>query len=63
MSSQLTKNILLTAGGILTLLLGVTIVLREWASLIIVFKGFIGVILAVAGIFMLFLVSGKSGKQ
>ena len=56
------KNSSLAMIGIICLIFGIVLVLREWASLIIVFKGLIGVILAVAGIFMLFLVSGKSGK-
>lgn len=56
------KNILLTVGGIACVLVGITLVLREWASLVIVFKGVIGGTLAVAGLFMLFLVSGKSSK-
>lgn len=56
------KNILLACIGIVLLLVGVVLVLREWANLIIVFKGVIGGTLAVAGLFMLFLVSGKSTK-
>lgn len=62
-SSPVLKNTMLTVFGIMFLLLGVTLVLREWASLIIVFKGVVGGVLAVAGIFMLFLVSGKSSKE
>ena len=57
------KKSILTVLGIIFLLGGIVLVLREWASLIVVFKGVIGGILAVAGLFMLFLVSGKSGKQ
>ncbi len=53
---------LLTVLGIICVLGGITLVLREWASLMIVFKGVIGGVLAVAGLFMLFLVSGKSTK-
>jgi hypothetical protein len=56
------KNILLAFFGIVFVLAGVTLVLREWTNLIIVFKGVIGGTLAVVGIFMLFLVSGKSSK-
>ena len=57
------KNILLACVGIVLLLTGITLVLREWASLIIVFKGIVGGTLAVVGLFMLFLVSGKSTKE
>lgn len=62
-SNPILKNTLLTIVGIVFLLVGVTLVLREWDSLIIVFKGGIGGTLAVAGLFMLFLVSGKSSKD
>lgn len=58
----MTRNIFLAFLGITLLLAGITLVLREWASLVVVFKGFIGVVLAGIGIFMLFLVSGKSSK-
>ena len=56
------KNFILSIAGIVLLLVGVTLVLREWASLVIVFKGVVGGLLAVVGIFMLFLASGKSAK-
>jgi hypothetical protein len=62
MSEPAVKNTLLVLAGIICVLSGITLVLREWASLVIVFKGFIGVILAVAGLFLLFLASGKSSK-
>lgn len=62
MSNVIFKNMLLTVLGIICVLGGITLVLREWASLMIVFKGVIGGVLAVAGLFMLFLVSGKSTK-
>lgn len=62
-SNSVVKNILLVFFGIVFLLVGVTLVLREWDSLIIVFKGLIGGTLAVAGAFMLFLASGKSSKS
>jgi hypothetical protein len=60
---SIVKNIILTLAGMICVLGGVTLVFREWANLIIVFKGMIGGTLAVAGLFMLFLVSGKSTKQ
>ncbi len=56
------KNISLTLLGCVFVLAGITLVLREWASLVIVFKGLVGFVLAVAGLFILFLVSGKSAK-
>lgn len=58
----MTRNIFLAFLGIILLLAGITLVLREWVSLVVVFKGFIGVVLACVGIFILFLVSGKSSK-
>ena len=63
MSNPVAKNTLLTLGGTAFLLTGITLVLREWGSLVIVFKGVIGGLLAVVGLFMLFLAGGKSGKQ
>lgn len=57
------KNFMFTIVGVMLLLAGITLVLREWGSLVIVFKGVIGGLLAVIGLFMLFLASGKSGKQ
>ena len=58
----MTKNLTLAFCGIAFLLVGVVLVLREWASLMVVFKGVIGGLLAVMGLFMLFLASGKSSK-
>lgn len=62
---NMAKNTLLTITGMVLLLTGIVLVLKPdyWACLIIVFKGLIGVLLAVIGIFILFLVSGKSTKQ
>ncbi len=62
MSNPILKSTLLSALGIICLLAGITLVLREWASLVIVFKGLIGFVLSVTGLFILFLVSGKSTK-
>jgi len=62
MANPVLKNALLGFLGIVFVLLGVTLVLREWANLIIVFKGIVGGTFAVAGLFMLFLASGKSAK-
>ena len=63
MSNMVAKNTILTVCGIVLLLVGIVLVLREWPCLVIVFKGVIGGLLAVSGLFMLFLVSGKSGKS
>jgi hypothetical protein len=54
--------VILGSLGVVFVLFGVTLVLREWANLIIVFKGIVGPTLAVSGLFMLFLASGKSTK-
>ena len=63
MANTILKNVVLGLGGVICLLTGITLVLREWASLVIVFKGIVGGTLAVVGLFMLFLVSGKSNKE
>ena len=62
MINPILKNVVLGFLGIVFVLLGVTLVLREWNNLIIVFKGIVGPTLAVVGLFMLFLASGKSTK-
>ena len=49
------KKFLLTICGVLLLIGVVVLVLREWANLVIVFKGVIGA-------FLLFLATGKSTK-
>jgi hypothetical protein len=41
------------AGFILTIL-GITLVLQQWEAVVLVFKAFIGPILAVAGLVVLF---------
>ena len=56
------KKFLLTICGVLLLIGGVVLVLREWANLVIVFKGVIGGTIAVVGAFLLFLATGKSTK-
>lgn len=56
------KKILLTCFGVVLLIGGVVLVLREWANLVIVFKGVIGGTIAVIGAFLLFLATGKSTK-
>ena len=59
----MSRNLVLVLFGIIFLLTGIVFVLREWANLIIVFKGISGGLLAVLGIFMLYLASGKSDKS
>ena len=56
------KKFLLTICGVLLLIGGVVLVLREWANLVIVFKGVIGGTIAVIGAFLFFLATGKSTK-
>jgi len=47
------KALGLIAGFILTIL-GITLVLQQWESVILVFKAFIGAFLAVTGLVILF---------
>jgi hypothetical protein len=47
------KGIIFIVGFILTTL-GITLVLQQWESVVLVFKAFIGPILAVAGLVILF---------
>lgn len=62
MSKLILKGAFLSVLGIICLLIGITLVLREWTNLVIVFKGLIGFVLSVTGLFVLFLISGKSSK-
>lgn len=48
------KKLLFVAGGIV-LILGISLILKYWADVAIVFKGVIGIILALAGVLLLFL--------
>ena len=48
------KNFFLTIIGITLLLVGIVLVLREWPSVVTVFKGVAGGALAVAGLVVLF---------
>lgn len=47
------KLVVFIAGFILTTL-GITLVLQQWEAVVLVFKAFIGAILAVAGLVVLF---------
>ena len=53
------KNILLFSIGSLLLITGITLVLREWNAVVVVFKGVIGMGLALAGMVVLMLVKVK----
>ena len=48
------KTLLFMAGGIV-LVLGISLVLQNWVDVMIVFKGVIGIALALAGMLILFL--------
>jgi hypothetical protein len=50
---MLRKIIIFIVGFILTIL-GITLVLQQWGAVVLVFKAFIGAILAVAGLVILF---------
>jgi len=47
------KAVVFIAGFILTIL-GITLVLQQWQAVVLVFKAFIGPVLAVAGLVVLF---------
>ena len=50
------KNILLVCCGIILVIAGTTLVLKEWAAVVTVFNGIIGGALAVIGLVVLALV-------
>ena len=52
------KKIYMTVAGIIFLIVGITLVLKEWNAVTIVFKGLIGGILAVGGLIMVRLAQG-----
>jgi len=62
MTDNLTRNVRKTvvfiAGFSLTIL-GITLVLQQWEEVVLVFKAFIGPLLAVAGLVILFASSLK----
>jgi hypothetical protein len=47
------KVVVFITGFALTIL-GITVILQQWEAVVLVFKAFIGVILAVAGLVILF---------
>ena len=52
------KNFLLISCGIIALIAGITLVLKEWGAVVTVFNGVIGGALAVVGLVMLAMVKG-----
>ena len=55
MKNAISKKMILFIVGVAFLLIGVTLILRWWPYLEIIFKGALGVVLALAGLVMLFL--------
>ena len=55
------KKFVLFAAGFFTLVLGITLILVCWRDVVSLFRGAIGTILALAGLFMLYAV-GKTSK-
>jgi hypothetical protein len=51
------KNFVLFVAGIFILLLGVTLILVWWKDAVMLFKGSVGMILALAGLFMVYAMS------
>ena len=49
------RKVIIFILGFLLTTLGITIVLQQWEAVVLVFKAFIGPILAVAGLVVLFL--------
>ena len=48
------RNGLIFIAGFIITILGITLVLQQWEAVVMVFKAFIGAILAVAGLVILF---------
>ncbi len=51
------KKFVLFAIGFFILILGITLVLVWWKDIVVLFKGAVGIILALAGIFMMYAVN------
>ena len=47
------KKILLFAAGCAMLVVGVALILHDWAYVVILFKGAFGILLALAGLFLM----------
>ena len=54
------RNVIVFIIGFLLTILGITLVLQQWEAVVLVFKAFIGPILAVAGLVVLFASTLKS---
>jgi hypothetical protein len=55
------KSFILFTAGFFILVLGVTLILFCWKDVVVLFKGAVGIILALAGLFMLYAVN-KTGQ-
>jgi len=53
---NLSKNIILFFIGAMVLLAGITLVLLWWEDVVLIFRGVVGIVLALVGLFMLYLV-------
>ena len=53
------KRFLMVLGGSFVLILGITLVLAWWQYVVMLFKGLIGMVLALAGLVMLYVLSKK----
>jgi len=51
------KKFILFVVGFFVLILGITLILVWWSNVVVLFKGAVGIILALAGLFMLYVVS------
>ena len=59
----MSKKIYLFFLGSLLLIVGITAVLKNWESVLVIFKGFIGMVLAVTGLVVLsFINDDKPGS-
>jgi hypothetical protein len=49
------SSFLLTALGSIFLLIGITLVLMWWPDVVVLFRGFIGIAIALGGLFLLYM--------
>lgn len=54
------KKFILFVLGFFILILGITLTLAWWGAVIILFKGSVGIVLALAGLFMLYAMNRNS---
>jgi len=50
----MTRQVMIFIAGFIITILGITMVLQQWQNVVVVFKAFIGPILAVLGLVILF---------